>query len=115
MGDCLCLRDLGHNFIIVENLIVRKKWFTIKFSFFLLLSWCEVLYPDFEVFASDNKLVEAVFATAGQVFIKMDMFQWFRLVSKKDWNEQIIRYTPVVGQHKGGYVVTCHRPEGIIS
>ena len=34
---------------------------------------------------------------------------------KKDWNEQISKYTPVVGQHKGGYVVTCHRPEGIIS
>ena len=78
MGDCLCLRDLGHNFIIVENLIVRKKWFTIKFSFFLLLSWWEVLYPDFEVFASDNKLVKAVLAAAGQVLVKMDLFQCFQ-------------------------------------
>ena len=72
-------------------------------------------YPDFEVFASDNKLVKAVLAAAGKVLIKMDLFQCFTLVSKKNWNEQIIRYTPVVGQHKGGYVVTCHRPEGIIS
>ena len=32
-------------------------------------------YPDFEVFASDNKLIEAVLAAAGQVLIKMDMFQ----------------------------------------
>ena len=72
MGDCLCLRDLGHNFIIVEHLM----WFTIKVSFFLLSR--EVLYPDFEVFASDNKLVEAVLTAAGQVLVKMDLFQGFQ-------------------------------------
>ena len=68
-------------------------------------------YPYFEVFASDNKFVEAVLAAAGQVLIKMDLFQ----CCQKDWNEQISKYQPVIGQHKGGYVVTCHRPEGIIS
>ena len=71
-----------------------------------------MLYPDFKVFASDNKLVEAVLTAAGQVLVKMDLFQWFQ---KKDWNEQISKYQPVVGQHKGGNIVTCHRPEGIIS
>ena len=71
-----------------------------------------MLYPDFEVFASDNKLVKAVLAAAGKVLIKMDLFQCFQ---KKDWNDRMSKYTPVVGQHKGGYVVTCHRPEGIIS
>ena len=49
-----------------------------------------MLYPDFEVFASDNKFVKAVFAAAGKVLIKMDLFQCFTLVSKKDWNEQIL-------------------------